>query len=69
MLVSAYFKLKNEDRLYVFNPENVLYIDKDGVLFERDVYRMFADDEYELVMRQIDDLVDARYTDTRLDNV
>lgn len=63
MLVSAYFKLKNEDRLYLFNPENVLYIDHDGVLFEKDVYRMFADGEYEIVIRQIDDKIDARFVD------
>lgn len=63
MLVSAYFKLKNEDRLYLFNPENVLYIDSDGVLFEKDVYRMFAEGEYEIVVRQIDDIVDARFVE------
>jgi hypothetical protein len=67
MLVSAYFRLKSEDRLYIFNPMNVLYIDRDGVLFAPDVYRMFADGEYEIVMRQIDDEVDARFTD--IDNV
>jgi len=63
MLVSAYFQLKSEDRLYVFNPENVLYIDVDGVLFAKDVYRMFAEGEYEIVMRQMDDKIDARFTD------
>lgn len=63
MLVSAYFRLKNEDRQYLFSPMNVLYIDPDGVLFAKDVYRMFADGEYEMVMRQIDDMVDAKYMD------
>ena len=62
MLVSAYFKLKNKDRLYVFNPENVLYIDSEGVLFAPDVYRMFAAGEYEAVMQQLD-------YDPLLDNV
>lgn len=70
MLVSAYFRLKNEDRLYVFNPMNVLYIDSDGVLFAKDIYRMFADGEYEIVMRQVDDMIDARFVDNpKLDNV
>lgn len=70
MLVSVYFRLKNEDRLYLFNPENVLYIDTDGVLFAKDIYRMFADGEYEILMRQIDDRVDAKFVDNpELDNV
>lgn len=58
MLVSAYFKLKTEDRLYVFNPDNVLYIDPDGVLFAKDVYRMFAEGEYENVMAVLSDDID-----------
>jgi len=53
MLISAYFKLKNEDRQYIFNPDNVLYIERDGVLFAKDVYRQFGDGEYEVVMEQI----------------
>jgi hypothetical protein len=53
MLISAYFRLKNEDRLYVFNPMNVLYIDRDGVLFAKDTYRMFGDGEYEYVMEKL----------------
>lgn len=70
MLVSVYFRLKNEDRLYVFNPENVLYIDTDGVLFAKDIYRMFADGEYEILMRQIDDRIDAKFVNNpELDNV
>lgn len=70
MLVSVYFRLKNEDRLYLFNPENVLYIDTDGVLFAKDIYRMFADGEYEILMRQIDDRIDAKFVDNpELDNV
>lgn len=58
MLVSAYFKLKNEDRQYIFNPENVLYIESDGVLFSKDVYRQFCEGEYEVVMKQIMDELD-----------
>lgn len=58
MLVSAYFKLKHEDRLYVFNPENVLYIDPDGVLFAPDVYRMFAEGEYEQVLTTLNLVID-----------
>lgn len=58
MLVSAYFQLKNEDRLYIFNPENVLYIDPEGVLFAKDVYRMFAAGEYESVMITLNEHID-----------
>ena len=58
MLVSAYFKLKTEDRLYVFNPENVLYIDPDGVLFAKDVYRMFAQGEYEKLLEKLSNTID-----------
>lgn len=58
MLVSAYFQLKNEDRLYIFNPENVLYIDPEGVLFTKDVYRMFAVGEYESVMITLNEHID-----------
>jgi hypothetical protein len=58
MLVSAYFKLKTEDRLYVFNPENVMYIDPDGVLFAKDVYRMFAQGEYENVLEKLSNTID-----------
>lgn len=58
MLVSAYFSLKSEDRLYVFNPENVLYIDPEGVLFTKDVYRQFAVGEYESVMITLNDAID-----------
>lgn len=58
MLVSAYFSLKSEDRLYVFNPENVLYIDPEGVLFVKDVYRQFAEGEYESVMITLNDTID-----------
>jgi hypothetical protein len=59
MLVSAYFRLKAEDRLYVFNPENVLYIDPEGVLFTKDVYRQFADGEYESVMITLNTVIDT----------
>ena len=58
MLVSAYMQLKNEDRLYVFNPHTVLYIDPEGVLFAPNVYRKFADGEYENVMIQLNELID-----------
>lgn len=58
MLVSAYFSLKSEDRLYVFNPENVLYIDPEGVLFVKDVYRQFAVGEYESVMITLGNAID-----------
>ena len=58
MLVSAYFKLKTEDRLYVFNPENVMYIDPDGVLFTKDVYRMFAQGEYEKLLGKLRYIID-----------
>jgi hypothetical protein len=50
--------LKNEDRLYIFNPENVLYIDPEGVLFTKDVYRMFAVGEYESVMITLNEHID-----------
>lgn len=63
MLVSAYFKLKNEDRQYIFNPENVLYIEADGVLFAKDVYRQFCEGEYETVMKQIVDELDLDIVD------
>ena len=46
MLVSVFFKLKNEERQYTFNPNNVLYIEPEGVLFTKDVYRQFAKGEY-----------------------
>ena len=62
MLVSAYFRLKNEDRLYVFTPENVLYIDCDGVLFAKDVYRMFGDGEYAYVMEQLEQFTPKGYS-------
>tara|TARA_R110000772_G_scaffold123912_2_gene230310 strand:+ start:941 stop:1132 length:192 start_codon:yes stop_codon:yes gene_type:complete len=58
MLVSAYFSLKSEDRLYVFNPENVLYMDPEGVLFVKDVYRQFAVGEYENVMAVLSNTID-----------
>jgi len=58
MLVSAYMQLTNEDRLYVFNPYNVLYIDPDGVLFAKDVYRRFVAGEYENVMIQLNGDID-----------
>ena len=54
MLIYAKFKHKTSDRLYCFNPENVLYIDEDGVLFAPDVYRLFASaEQYEGVMSQL----------------
>jgi hypothetical protein len=58
MLVNAFFSLRNEDRMYTFNPENVLYIDPDGVLFAKDVYRQFVAGEYENVMIAIDQQLD-----------
>jgi len=51
-------QLTNEDRLYVFNPYNVLYIDPDGVLFAKDVYRRFVAGEYENVMIQLNGDID-----------
>jgi len=54
MLIEAAFKHKTNDRTYYFNPDNVLYIDQDGVLFAPDVYRLFADaEEYEWVVTQL----------------
>lgn len=54
MLIYAKFKHKTNDRLYYFNPENVLYIDQDGVLFAPEVYRLFANaEQYEDVMSQL----------------
>jgi hypothetical protein len=44
--------------MYTFNPENVLYIDPDGVLFAKDVYRQFVAGEYENVMIAIDEQLD-----------
>jgi len=41
-----------------FNPENVLYIDPEGVLFAKDVYRQFAEGEYESVMITLNDTID-----------
>jgi len=67
MLVSVYFKLRNHDRQFLFNPENVLYIDEEGVLFEKEVYRMFADGEREILMRQIKGLVDNEFLDEEPD--
>lgn len=58
MLVSAYFSLKSEDRLYVFNPHNVVYIDPVGVLFAKDVYRQFAPNEYENLMTTMNSVID-----------
>lgn len=46
MLISLNFKFKNAERPVIFNPENVLYIDETGVLFDKDVHRLWADDEY-----------------------
>jgi hypothetical protein len=46
MLVSLNFKFKNVERPVVFNPENVLYIDDTGVLFDKDVHRLFAQGEF-----------------------
>lgn len=70
MLVEAMFKLKNEDRLYAFNPENVLYIDCDGVLFAKDVYRLFADDnQFDEVMEQAELWMREWYGDHKLDTV
>lgn len=54
MLIQATFKHKTNDRTYYFNPDNVLYIDQDGVLFAPDVYRLFAtDDQYDEVLDQL----------------
>lgn len=53
MMISAFFRHKTNDRVYWFNPMNVLYIDEDGVLFAPDVYRLFADGEYEQVLNQM----------------
>ena len=54
MLIKADFKHKTNNRTYLFNPDNVLYIDEDGVLFAPDVYRLFAnEDEYVAVIKQL----------------
>lgn len=58
MIVSSFFRLKNGQRQYFFNPENVLYIDQEGVLFAKDVYRMFSTvEDYDEVVEQLNDLV------------
>lgn len=47
MLITLKFKHKTITRPITFNPENVLYVDVTGVLFEKDVHRLFADGEYD----------------------
>jgi len=52
MLIAAELSYKNgaEIRLTFFNPENVLYMDEQGVLFATEVFRPWADaDEWEYV--------------------
>jgi len=56
MMISAFFRHKTNDRVYWFNPMNVLYIDEDGVLFAPEIYRLFADGEYEQVLYQMEKL-------------
>jgi len=48
MLIAAELSYKNgaEIRLTFFNPENVLYMDEEGVLFAPGVHRPWAEGEW-----------------------
>ena len=69
MLISLNFKFKNSELPVIFNPENVLYIDVTGVLFAKDVHRLFAQGEFARfveMMRNLDveDILVGRDTST-----
>lgn len=53
MLLKTFIQLKTETREYIFNPENVMYIDEDGILFAPNVYRMFPAGEYDRLREQL----------------
>jgi hypothetical protein len=56
MLISLNFKFKSVERPVIFNPENVLYIDDTGVLFDKDVHRLFAQGEFARFIKMMRDM-------------
>ena len=74
MLIETHIQLKNEVRPYIFNPENVMHIDEDGILFAPNVYRMFPAGEYDrlreqLVKLDMEDVLPKVHNAPPLDNV
>ena len=51
MLIEAKFLSKGKTFYRVFNPNNVIYIDEQGVLFSDGVHALFEDGEYVKVIR------------------